>query len=173
MEKKQCPEKGWLQHHQELGWFVWCQNACSTCQGSVTSVWRHSWVLWQSPDTPVMSCFQVSVQLRACSSRALSLLHALFRVGAWCLYPDTHGLSFSFVSGFGHSRSVFCLVVWVYGLARSRTLLSTCLMVCTQFVFLSAACISRVCVLFCTWLVICFAGHVLMFLFCVSIWLLS
>ncbi len=29
-------------------------------------------VLWQSPDTPIMSCFHVSVRLRACSSRALS-----------------------------------------------------------------------------------------------------
>ncbi len=36
------------------------------CQGSVTSVWCHSWVLWQSPDTPVMSCFYVSVRLRVC-----------------------------------------------------------------------------------------------------------
>ncbi len=50
----------------------------------------------------------------------------------------------SFVSGFGHSRSAFCLVMWVCGLefARSRALLSMCVLwCCTQFVLLSAACI--------------------------------
>ncbi len=98
---------------------------------------------------------------------------------------------------FGHSRSMFFFVVWACGLefARPCALLS---LWCTQFVFLSAACIHvmscavwhaacifhwlrafmlsclvswRVCVLFSTWLVICFAGHVLVFLFCVSTWL--
>ncbi len=40
----------------------------------------------------------------------------------------THVLSFGFVSGFGHSRSMFCLVVWACGLefALLRALLSTC-----------------------------------------------
>ncbi len=67
-------------------------------------------VLWQSPDTPVMSRFHVSARLRVC---------------------------------FGHSRSRFCLVVWVCGLefARPHAVLSTCVLWCsTQFVFLSAAC---------------------------------
>ncbi len=94
-------------------------------------------VLLQSPDTPVMSCFHVSVWLRVCSSRVLSRLHALFHVGAWCPDPGTHVLSFGFVSGFGHSRSTFCLFVGVCGLefARPHTLLSTCvLLCCTQFV---------------------------------------
>ncbi len=94
-------------------------------------------VLWQRPDTAVMSGFHVS-------ARALSRLRALFHVGAWCSDPGTHVLSFGFVSGFGHSRSMFCLFVWVCGLefARPHTLLSTCvLLCCTQFVFLSAACI--------------------------------
>ncbi len=47
------------------------------------------------------------------------------------------------MSGFGHSHSMFCLVLWACGLefARPRALLSTCLVVCMQFVFLSAACI--------------------------------
>ncbi len=169
-------------------------------------------VLWQSPDTPILSCFHVSMQLRMCSSRALSHLHALFHVGAWCSDPGTHVLSFGFVSGFGHSRSTFCLFVWVCGLefAWPHALLSTCvLLCCTQFVFLSAACIHVIscalwhaaCVfhwlrafmlscLFWTrglWVfsfVACscpvlhmagdlFAGHVLVFLFCVSTWLLS
>ncbi len=56
-------------------------------------------VLWQSPDTPIMSCFHVSARLRVCSSCALSCLRTLFRVGAWCLDPGTHVLSFGFVSG--------------------------------------------------------------------------
>ncbi len=65
-------------------------------------------------------------------------------LGAWCSDPGTHVLSFGFVSGFGHSRSMFCLFVGVWGLelARPHTLLSTCvLLCCTQFVFLSAVCI--------------------------------
>ncbi len=75
-------------------------------------------VLWQSPDTPVMSGIHVSVRLRVCSSRvlepcALSRLHALFHVGAWCSDPGTHVLSFGYVTGFGHSCSTFCLFVWV------------------------------------------------------------
>ncbi len=99
-------------------------------------------VLWQSPDTPVMSCFHVSVRLRVCSSRALSHLCALFRVGAWCLDPGTCVLSFGFMSRFGHSCSTFCLIVCGLEFARPRALLSTCVFLCcTQFLFLSAACI--------------------------------
>ncbi len=79
-------------------------------------------VLWQSPDTPGVSWFHVSARLRVCSSRALSHLRALFRVGAWCSDPSTHVLSFGFESGFGHSRSTFCLFVSVSSLA--------CLTVC-------------------------------------------
>jgi len=41
----------------------------------------------------------------------MSRLRALFRVGAWCSDPGTHVLSF--VLGFGHSRSTFCLFLWV------------------------------------------------------------
>ncbi len=120
-------------------------------------------VLWQSPDTPVMSCFHVSVlepcalssaclvscsdpgtrvlsfgfvpgfrhslcvlsccmsvRSRVCSSRALSRLGVLFRVGAWCSDPGTHVLSFGFVSGFRHSRSMFCHLVWACGLECAR-----------------------------------------------------
>ncbi len=49
----------------------------------------------------------MSARLRVCSSRALSHLRALFHVGAWCLDPGTHVLSFGHVTGFGHSRSIF------------------------------------------------------------------
>ncbi len=44
-------------------------------------------VLWQSPDTPVMSGSYVSAWFRVCSSRVLSRLRVLFRVGAWCSDP--------------------------------------------------------------------------------------
>ncbi len=92
-----------------------------------------------------MSCFHVSVRIRVCSNRALSRLCALFHVGALCSDPGTHVLSFGFVSGFGHSRSTFCLFVEVCGLefARPHALLSMCVLwCCTQFVFSSAACIN-------------------------------
>ncbi len=79
------------------------------------------------------------------SSRALSRLRALFHVGAGCSDPGTHVLSFGFVSGFGHSRSTFCLFVGVCAgleFTRLHALLSTCvLLCCTQFMFLSAGCI--------------------------------
>ncbi len=96
-------------------------------------------VLWQSPDTPVMSGFHVSARLRVCSSHALSRLRALFHVGAWCSDPGTHVLSFGHVTGFGHSRSIFCHCVSAR--SRVRSLFTCVLLCCTQFVFLSAACI--------------------------------
>ncbi len=156
-----------------------------------------------------MSGFCVNARLPVCSSHALSRLRALFHVVAWCSDPSTLVLSFGFVSGFGHSRSTFCLFVWVCGLkfARPHAFLSTCvLLCCRQFVFLSAACIHVTscavwhagCVFhwLCAFMLSClvwtrglslavcsclvlhmagdlFAGHVLVFLFCVSTWLLS
>ncbi len=130
--------------------------------------------------------------------------------GAWCLDPGTHVLSFDSCRG-SDTLAPFSFIVWVRGLefARHRALLSTCvLLCCTQFVFLSAACIH---VIFCAvWHAACifigcafmlsclvwtrglwvfslapcscpvlhmagdlFAGHVLVFRFCVSTWLLS
>ncbi len=124
-------------------------------------------VLWQSPDTPVMSCFH-----------AISRLRALFHVGAWCSDPGTRVLSFGFVSGFGHSRSTFCLFVWVCGLefARPHALLSTCvLLCCTQFVFFFIGCVHSCYILccvahsLCISLAVCF--HVVMS--CVNMWLMS
>ncbi len=80
------------------------------------------------------------------------------------------------MSGFGHSRSTFCLFVGVCGLefAQPCALLSTCvLLCCTQFVFLSAACIRVIsCAVWhaaCVSLAACF--HVVMS--CVNTWLRS
>ncbi len=168
-------------------------------------------VLWQSPDTPVMSGFHVSARLRVCSSRALSCLRALFHVGAWCSDPGTHVLSFGHVTGFGHSRSIFCHYVSARSRVRSapRTLVHVCFVV-LHAVPVSIGCVHLCYILCCVarslyihWLrafmlsclvwtrglwvfslAACscpvlhmagdlFAGHVLVFLFCVSTWLLS
>ncbi len=108
--------------------------------------------------------FHVSARLRVCSSRALSRLRALFHVGAWCLDPGTHVLSFGHVTGFGHSRSIFCHCVSARSRVRSapRTLVHVCLVVlhavrvsigcvhlCISCAVWHAACIFIGCVLSC------------------------
>ncbi len=118
-----------------------------------------------------MSCFHVSARLRVCSSRALSRLRALFHVGAWCLDPGTHVLSFGHVTGFGHFLS---LCVRGLEFARHRALLSTCvLLCCTQFMFLSAACIYVYLVLCGTQLVYSLAACFHVVMSCVNTWLMS
>ncbi len=66
-------------------------------------------------------------------------------VGAWCLDPGTHVLSFGHVTGFGHSRSIFCHCVSARSRVRSapRTLVHVC------FVVLHAVCVSIGCVHLC------------------------
>ncbi len=91
-------------------------------------------VFWQSPDTPVISCFHVS----AASSvlEPCALLSACF-VSCWSVvFRSRHScLEFRFRVG------VQTLALHVLSLCVS-VLLSTCvLLCCTQFVFLSAACI--------------------------------
>ncbi len=141
-------------------------------------------VLWQSPDTPVMSCFHVSVRLRACSSHAQSHLQALFRVGTWCLDPGTHVLSFRFVSGIGHSCSMFGLILWACGLefARLRAFLSTCcvlsgwiIMLCfvlcgTSFCFSLAACFHVISSCLNTWLMSFLISYVFVSCFAHGLW---
>ncbi len=73
-----------------------------------------------------MSCFHMSARLQVCSSCALSRLGALFYVGALCSDPGTHVLSFGFVSGFGHSRSTFCLFVLCEQMAFVLVLCAMC-----------------------------------------------
>ncbi len=77
-------------------------------------------------------------------SRALSSA-CLVHVGAWCLDPGTHVLSFGHVTGFGHSRSIFCHCVSARSRVRSapRTLVHVC------FVVLHAVCVSIGCVHLC------------------------
>ncbi len=163
-------------------------------------------VLWQSPDTPIMSGFHVSARLRVRSlvcvsyfmlERGVRIPALMSWVSVLCRGSDTH--------------APFSVIVWVGGLefARPHALLSTCVLLCfTQFL-LSAACIHVMscavwhaacvfhwlhafmlsCIVWtrglwvfslavCSCLVLhmtgeLFAGHVLVFLFCVSTWLLS
>ncbi len=83
-------------------------------------------VLWQSPDTPVMSCFYASARLRVCSSRALLL------VSCWSVvFGSRHScLEFRFVSGFGDSRSMFCLVLGACSLVFCYVARSLCFIGC-------------------------------------------
>ncbi len=101
-----------------------------------------SWFCDRALILPSCPRFHVSARLRVCSSRALSRLRALFHVGAWCLDPGTHVLSFGHVTGFGHSRSIFCL-----SFSRVRSAPRTLVHVC--FVVLHAVRVSIGCVHLC------------------------
>ncbi len=134
---------------------------------------REPWFCDRALILPSCPRFHVSARLRVCSSRALSRLRALFHVGAWCLDPGTHVLSFGHVTGFGHSRSIFCHCVS----ARSRVRSAPRTLVHVGFVVLHAVRVSigfvHLCcilccvahVLFCTWLVICLLAMCLCFCF--------
>ncbi len=110
-----------------------------------------------------------------CSSRALSRLRALFHVGAWCLDPGTHVLSFGHVTGFGHSRSIFCHCVS----ARSRVRSAPRTLVHVGFVVLHAVRVSIGCVhllylVLCgTQLVYSLAACFHVVMSCVNTWLMS
>ncbi len=83
-------------------------------------------ILWQSTDTPIMSSFCVSV-LYSCA-----LLSACLVSCCSMAFGSRHScLEFWFVSGFGHSCSMFCLLVWACSLEFDRpcALLSMCLLV--------------------------------------------
>ncbi len=73
------------------------------------------------------------------------------------------------------TRAPFSVIVWVRGLefARHRALLSTCVLCCTQFVFLSAACIYVYLVLCGTQLVYLLAACFHVVMSCVNTWLMS
>ncbi len=86
--------------------------------GFVTEPWYSRHVLF--------SCERA--RLRLCSSRALSRLRTLFRVGAWCSDPGTHVLRFGFR-------------VWVRTLALHFLSLCDCALSCPR-VFCCVACSS-------------------------------
>ncbi len=121
-----------------------------------------------------MSYFHASARLRVCSSRALSLLHTLFRVGAWCSDPGTHVLSFGFMYGvrtlalrflsfcectvsssFDCALScpcVFCCVARSLCFYRLRAFMLYLVLCDTQLVYFVAACFHVVMSCVNTWL---------------------
>ncbi len=118
----------------------------------------------QSPDTPLLSCFHVSVRLPVRSSHALSHLHALFRVGAWCSDPGTHVLSFGFVSG-SDTRARIRLAV------RSPVHVSCVVARSSCFYRLRAF---MLCIVLCGTQLVYFIGCMLpIVMFCVNMWLMS
>ncbi len=136
-------------------------SACLVSCWSLVFVSRHSWLEFQF-------CIGVRTLALRVLSRCVSVwsrsvahspVHMSCGVHAVCVFI-----------GCVHSCYVLCCV------ARSLCIsLAACFHVVMSCVNtrLMRILISRVRVLFCTWLVICFAGHVLVFLFCVSTWLLS
>ncbi len=117
----------------------------------------------------------MSARLRVCSSRALSRLRALFHVGAWCLDPGTHVLSFGHVTGFGHSRSIFCHRVSARSRVRSapRTLVHVCFVVARSSCFYRLRAFMLYIVLCGTQLVYSLAACFHVVMSCVNTWLMS
>ncbi len=131
-------------------------------------------VLWQSPDTPIMSGFSCE---RAASSvlesRALSSAYIVL-CGAWCLDPGTYVLSFGSCRG-SHTRAPFSVIVWVRSRVRSipHTLVQVCFVVLHAVRVSIGCCICYIlcCVarsLYIHWLQ---SFHVVMS--CVNTWLMS
>ncbi len=84
-------------------------------------------------------------------------------------------LEFRFMSGFGHSRSIFCHCVSARSHARHRALLSTCGLFVLHAVRVSIGCVHLCYILCCvahSWcfsLAVCFR----VFMSCVNTWLMS
>ncbi len=122
-----------------------------------------------------MSGFRVSTRLRVCSSRELSHLRTLFHVGAWCSDPGTHVLSFGFVSGFGHSRSVFhCESAWFRVRSTARFPVHVCFVVLHAvrvFIGCMHSCYILCCVARSLYISLAACFHVVMS--CVDTWVMS
>ncbi len=116
----------------------------------------------------------MSARLRVCSSRALSRLRTLFRVGAWCSDPSTYVLSLGFVSGV-RTLALHFLSLCECVVPSETELLSTCvLLCCTQFVFLSATCIHVIsCAVWHAACVFHWLCAFVAFMSCVNTWLMS
>ncbi len=112
---------------------------------------------------------------RAASSVLESRLRALFHVGAWCLDPGTHVLSFVHVTGFGHSRFIFCHCVCavssLLGTAHSCPRVFCCVARSSCFYRLRAFMLYLV--LCGTQLVYSLAACCHVVMYCVNSWLMS
>ncbi len=158
-------------------------------------------VLWQSPDSPVMSCFYIFLCALVCMPcfmlergvRIQALMSCWVSVS--CRGSDTRGPCSVLLCKRAVSSSLgpcallsACVVVFCAACGSCSAACFLVVLCCrTRLGVPSAVCFHAlcehvayegshwlcVCVLFCTWLVICFASHVLVILFRVSTWLLS
>ncbi len=161
------------------------------CQGSVTSVWYHSWICNRATTLPsccvlcecaasrvLEPCALLSACLVSCWSVVFwswhSCLEFMFR--EWVRTLVLHVLS-CYVSVWSRVRSAVHSSVHVFCVAHSLCFsLAVCFYVVVSYVntWLMSILISCVFVsCFSHGLWFCFSGHVLVFLFCVSTWLLS
>ncbi len=137
-------------------------------------------VLWQSTDTPVLSGFHVSARLPVCPLICVLcfMLERGVRIPALMSWVSVTW------RGFGHSRSTFCLFVWVcvhscYILccvARSLCIHWLCAFMLSYLVWTRGLWVFSLAACSCPVLHMAgdlFAGHVLVFLFSVSTWLRS
>ncbi len=110
-------------------------SAC-VCQGSVTHG-CHSWVLWQCPDTPVMSCFSW-----VCGFECARAVHSLVCVPCFVLECGVWIPALS-VSCWGSDTHTPCVHLSRFRSMRSRVRSAACssvhvccvLCCCMQFMF--------------------------------------
>ncbi len=134
-------------------------------------------VLWQSPDTPVMSCFHVNVRGFDCARAVRSLVCVpCFVLERGVRIPALMSWDSVFVSGFEHSRSIFCHCVSARSQVRStaRSPVHVCFVV-LHAVRVSIGCVHLCYILCCVALSLCISlaacFHVVMS--CVNTWLMS
>ncbi len=134
-------------------------------------------VLWQSPDTPVMSCFHVSARGFDCARAVRSLVCVpCFMLERGVRIPALMSWDSVFVSGFRHSRSVFCHCVSARSRVRSiaRSHVHVCFVV-LHAVRVSIGCMHSCNILCCVARRLCISlaacFHVVMS--CVNMWLMS
>ncbi len=163
-------ESNKLQWFLKDGTFIIITTICTICQGSVTSVWcLHGFC---DRALTLLSCH---VFTWACGFERAQMPCFVLERGVQI--PGTHVLSFGFLSGFVHSCSAFCLIVWVCGreFAPPRALLFTSVVFCIAhsscFIGCVHSCYVWCCVArsLCISLAACF--HVVMS--CVNTWLMS
>ncbi len=145
----------------QLSVYLYCYTSCTLISG-FCHFGLVSFMGFVTEQTPVMSCFYVNTWLRVYSSRALSCLRALFRVGAWCSDPAL--LTWVSVSLGSDTHAPFSVSLCERAgleLARLRALLFTCVLcVCTQFMFYRL-CTFMLCLMLCGTQLVIFIGCVL------------
>ncbi len=114
--------KRWYFHNNNNYMSGFCHFGLMSFMGFVTEPWHYCHVMFSREragfERAQMPCFVLE--------RGVQI-------------PGTHVLSFGFLSGFVHSRSAFCLIVWVCGREFAPATCSSvhvcCVLCCTQFMF--------------------------------------